>query len=216
MCMCCMCLSNALCSEFSRSSFWWSYTNVDQSYSAVSIVMTMSGGQRRWKEERYLTAPWQHSQDTLPLPRETLNPAFNSFGICTCVCLCEGKCIDGWGCCTDIPNPCKLSELMESVQLQAKIFVTEREDCACMSVCACVCGRERACFYATMCECAWSMIWKDQDPSLLMITQTLKMVFNIQSTHGPLSVDKSSSNLIYIPITDWIPPTNHTQITMPH
>ena len=131
--------SNPLCSKFSRSSFWWSYTNVDQSYSAVSIVMTMSAGQRRWKEERYLTAPWQHSQDTLPLPRETLNPAFNSFGICTCVCLCEGKCIDGWGCCTDIPNPCKLSGLMESVQLQAKIFVTEREDCVCMSVCVCVC-----------------------------------------------------------------------------
>lgn len=37
-------------------------------------------------------------------------------------------------------------------------------------------------------------------PSLLMITQTLKMIFNIQSTHGLLGVDKSSSNLIYIPI----------------
>ena len=88
--------------------------------------------------------------------------------------------------------------------------------CVCVCVCVCACGRERVCLCATMCECAWSMIWKDQDPSLLMITQTLKMVFNIQSTHGPLSVDKSSSNLIYIPITDWIPLTNHTQITMPH
>lgn len=158
----------------------------------------MSGGQRRWKVESYLTAPWQHCQDTLLLPRETLNPAFNSFGICMCVCLCERKCIDGWGECTDIPNPCKLSGLMKSVQLQAKIFVCERE--------------RTLCVFASMCVCAWSIIWKDQDPSLLMITQTLKMVFNIQSTLSPLSVHKSSSNLIYILIAERIPLTNRTLI----
>lgn len=45
-----------------------------------------------------------------------------------------------------------------------------------------------------------------------MITQTLKTVFNIQSTLGHLAVDKSYSNLIYIPIAERIPLTNHAQI----
>lgn len=45
-----------------------------------------------------------------------------------------------------------------------------------------------------------------------MITQTLKMVFNIQSTLSHLGVDKSYSNLIYIPIAERIPLTNHAQI----
>lgn len=45
-----------------------------------------------------------------------------------------------------------------------------------------------------------------------MITQTLKMVFNIQSTLSHLGFDKSYSNLIYIPIAERIPLTNHAQI----
>lgn len=47
-----------------------------------------------------------------------------------------------------------------------------------------------------------------------MITQTLKMVFNIRSTRSHLGVDKSYSNLIYIPIAERIPLTNHAQIIM--
>lgn len=47
-----------------------------------------------------------------------------------------------------------------------------------------------------------------------MITQTLKMIFHIQSTHSHLGVDKSFSNLIYIPIAGRTPLTNHTQIIM--
>lgn len=100
---------------------------------------------KRCKKRSFLTAPSQHHQDTLLLPRETLNPAFNSFGICTCACLCERECIDGWGKSTDIPNPCKLSGLMESVQLQAEIFVGGRDGgpnvmhvCAWPSVFLCV------------------------------------------------------------------------------
>lgn len=102
---------------------------------------------------------------------------------------------------------------MESVQLQAEIFVREREDC--VRGCDCVVGKVCVCvfsrFYVHACVCLIYNV-KARDPSLLTIAQTLKMVFNIQSTHCSLSVDKSSSNLIYIPIAERIPLTNHTQI----
>lgn len=55
--------------------------------------------------------------------------------------------MDGWGWCTDIPNPCKLSGLMESVQLQAEIFVSERERGLGLGLEGerRVCGRESGC-----------------------------------------------------------------------
>lgn len=137
----CTCICSPIISSvhFCCISACWFQTslNVNNSYAAVNVVMAKTGGQRRCKEESHLTAPWQHRQDGF-LPRETLNPGFNSFGICMYVCLCERSHIDGQGRSTDIPNPCKLSGLMESVQLQGETFVKwERGDCdlPCVKVC---------------------------------------------------------------------------------
>lgn len=77
---------------------------------------------------------------------------------------------------------------MESVQLQAQIFVGKRPGTAYVRVGGYLRGH--------VCVHMWLIYAM---PSLLMITQTLKMIFNIQSTHGLLGVDKSSSNLIHIP-----------------
>ena len=47
--------------------------------------------------------------------------------------------IDGWGQSTDVPNPCKLSGLMERVQLQGELFIRMRKtvpyvSCLCVGV----------------------------------------------------------------------------------
>lgn len=88
-----------------------------------------------------------------------------------------------------------------------KLSIVLRCACLCFCVYECVCKSDCSCVLCFV-------IWKNQDPSLLMITQTLKMFFNIQSTHNPLSVDKLSSNLICIQIAKRIPLANHTQIIM--
>lgn len=165
--------------------------NVDHRYFAASAVMTMNGVGAGGKRNRCV---WQHLHSTARTPcsfpgKHLIRLLTALASVRVCVYVREGVQ-------TGEASPLTYLILVNSQGWWRVCSCRRRyllgvvgEGAAYVRVGGCL--RGRVCVYMCL---IYAM------PSLLMITQTLKMIFNIQSTHGLLSVDKSSSNLIHITI----------------